>query len=482
MLAIVGTVIGAVTVVGLGTLALTRLDARHRAEDELGERAAALADVLAEVRPVRAGIVARRLQASLGVDRVELASLDEPPAWLPPDGAARLQAGETVTATDGGTVHAAAALPAGPPTPTGRAVVLTDSIDAGPGAAGRWFAVAGAATALAGVAVAAALARSLARPLAATEATAGRIAAGDLDARVPEPHPGADDELARLAGAINAMAASLQQSRQAEREFLLSVSHDLRTPLTSIRGWSEALADGAAPDPAAAGATIGEAAGRLERLVGDLLDLARLRARAFRLDVGPVDLADVAAGAAEALRPELEDLGLEVAVEVPSEPVVVDGDADRLAQVAANLLDNAGRHAAGLVRITVLATGDGDSATATAVLAVDDDGPGILAEDRARVFDRLHTSTRRAARSGTGTGVGLAIVAELAAAMGGRAEAGNAPGGGARLTVILPRSAAPEEQWPAPTAAGHRPGDDSAGQPEAVPPTPPTGPPSSAAP
>jgi signal transduction histidine kinase len=444
MLAIVGTVIGAVTVVGLGTLALTRLDARQRAEDELGVRAAALADVLAEVRPVRAGIVARRLQASLGVDRVELTSLGEPPPWLPHGGAARLQAGETVTATDGGTVHAAAALPAAPFTPAGRAVVLTDSIDAGPGAAGRWFAVAGAATALAGVAVAAALARSLARPVAATEATARRIAAGDLDARVPEPRPGADDELARLAGAINAMAASLQQSRQAERDFLLSVSHDLRTPLTSIRGWSEALADGAAPDPAATGATIGEAADRLERLVGDLLDLARLRARAFRLDLGPVDLADLAAGAAEALRPELEDLGLEVSVDVPSAPVVVDGDPDRLAQVAANLLDNAGRHASGVVRIGVVADGDDDGAGATAVLAVDDDGPGIPADDRARVFDRLHSSARRAARPGTGTGVGLAIVAELAAAMGGRAEAGDGPGGGARLKVTLPRSAVPE--------------------------------------
>jgi len=459
--AIVGMVIGAVTVVGLGTLALTRLDARHRAEDELGERAAALADVLAEVRPVRAGTVARRLQASLGVDQVELASLDEPPAWLPPGGAARLRAGETVTATDGGTVHAAAALPAG-----GRAVVLTDSIDTGPGAAGRWFAVAGAATALAGVAVAGALARSLARPLAATEATAGRIAAGDLEARVPEPRPGADDELARLAGAINAMAASLQQSRQAEREFLLSVSHDLRTPLTSIRGWSEALADGAAPDPAAAGATIGEAAARLERLVGDLLDLARLRARAFHLDVGPVDLADVAAGAAAAQRPELEDLGLEVTVDVPPAPVVVAGDADRLAQVAANLLDNAGRHAARRVRIAVVSDsgGDGDGHGPSAVLAVDDDGPGIPAEDRARVFDRLHTSPRRAARPGTGTGVGLAIVAELVAAMGGRAEAGDAPGGGARLTVTLPR-------------AGIHAARPAGGLP---PPTPPAGPPSPA--
>jgi HAMP domain-containing protein len=197
MFAIVGMVIGAVTVVGLGTLALTRLDARHRAEEELGERAAALADVLAEVRPVRAGIVARRLQASLGVDQVELASLDEPPAWLPPGGAARLRAGETVTATDGGTVHAAR--PRSPPGPGGRPD--RQHRQPGPGAAGRWFAVAGAATALAGVAVAAALARSLARPLAATEATAGRIAAGRPRRRVPQPRPGADDELARLASA-----------------------------------------------------------------------------------------------------------------------------------------------------------------------------------------------------------------------------------------------------------------------------------------
>jgi two-component system, OmpR family, sensor kinase len=272
---------------------------------------------------------------------------------------------------------------------------------------------------------------------------------------VPEPRAGSDDELARLAGAINAMAASLQQSRQAEREFLLSVSHDLRTPLTSIRGWSEALADGAAPDPAAAGATIGEAADRLERLVGDLLDLARLRARAFRLDEGPFDLVDVAAGAAEALRPELEDLGLEVAVDVPPAPVVVRGDADRLAQVAANLLENAGCHAAGLVRITVSSESDGYTG---AVLAVDDDGPGIPAEDRARVFDRLHTSTRRAARPGTGTGVGLAIVAELAAAMGGRAEAGDAPGGGARLTVTLPGPGPRRNGGPPPTASGSRPG------------------------
>jgi two-component system sensor histidine kinase BaeS len=461
-------------VVGLGTLALSRIDARRSAEAELGARAGALADVLAEVRPVRAGPVARRLGASLGVDEIDLTSLDSPPAWLPPGGAERLRAGETVTATRGGTVHAAAALHPGAATAGSRAVVLTDSIDTGTGAAGRWFVVAGAATALAGVAVAAALARSLARPLAATEATAGRIAAGDLDARVPDPDTG-DDELSRLARAINAMAGSLQQSRQAERDFLLSVSHDLRTPLTSIKGWSEALADGAAPDPAAAGATIGEAAARLDRLVGDLLDLARLRAKAFRLDLRPVDLADVAAGAAEALRHELSDAGLDVTVEVPDAPVVVAGDADRLAQVAGNLLDNAGRHAARRVRIAVHTDG------AAAVLAVDDDGPGIPPEERALLFARV-PADRRASRRGSGTGVGLAIVAELAAAMGGRVAAGDAPGGGARLTVALPRTAPRPEAQPEPTEAGRRPRAAHRDQPEGSRPTPPAVPPSPAAP
>jgi two-component system sensor histidine kinase BaeS len=474
LLAIVGTVIGAVAVVGLGTLALSRLDARRSAEHELGVRARALADVLAEVRPARAGPVARRLGASLGVDDVDLASVDDPPDWLPPDGVERLQHGETVTATRGGTVHAAAALHPGAGTPGGRAVVLTDSIDTGTGAAGRWFVVAGAATALAGVAVAAAVARSLARPLAATEATAGRIAAGDLDARVPATRTG-DDELARLADAINAMAASLQRSRAAERDFLLSVSHDLRTPLTSIRGWAEALADGAAPDPAGAGATIGEAAARLDRLVGDLLDLARLRARSFRLDVGPVDLAEVAAGAAEALRPELSDAGLDVAVDLPDGPVVVTGDADRLAQVAGNLLDNAGRHAARRVRIAVGAA-DGE-----AVLAVDDDGPGIRSEDRELLFARV-PADRRAARRGGGAGVGLAIVAELAAAMGGRVAAVDAPGGGARLTVVLPWTAPVLEAQPEPSAAERPPDGDDAGQPEGSRPAPPAVPPSPAAP
>ncbi len=389
--------------------------------------------MLGDVRRARAPAVARRLEGSLGVEDVELFPLADPPPELAAPDVAALGAGETVSFRRRDRVYAAApVVAAGDPAP--RAVLLTDTVDADFGPAGRWFVVAGVGTALAGVAAAFLLARTLARPVAATAATADRIAEGDLDARVPEEGTGRpDDELARLARSINAMAASLQQARLAEREFLLSVSHDLRTPLTAIGGWAEALADGAAPDPAAAGETIRVASERLDRLVRDLLDLARLRARAFSLDVATLDLREVARGTLDGLRPELEEAGLAVSIVAPAAPVLVDGDADRLAQVIANLLDNAGRHAGSWVHLEVGADAE------RAVLAVEDDGPGIPVPERRAVFERLDSGARAPARAGSGSGLGLAIVRELAVAMGGAVVAEEAPSGGARLVVTLPR-------------------------------------------
>ena len=228
------------------------------------------------------------------------------------------------------------------------------------------------------------------------------------------------------------MAASLERAQRTERDFLLSVSHDLRTPLTSISGWAEALADGTAPDTGAAGRTILAEARRLDRLVRDLLDLARLQAHAFTLRPEPVDLRDVATGTAEGLRPDFEDSGLVLEVDVPATPVIVAGDADRLAQIAGNLLENAGRHAARVIRVGVATEG------ADAMLVVTDDGVGIPPEARAAVFERLHADVRPTARTGQGTGLGLAIVRELARAMGGDVDALEADGGGARLLVRLP--------------------------------------------
>src|SRR5207249_6964710 len=125
-----------------------------------------------------------------------------------------------------------------------------------------------------------------------------QIASGDLAVTVPA-QPGADHELVSLAHSINTMAANLARSRRLERQFLLSVSHDLRTPLTSIQGFAEAIADGAATDTRRAAEVIAAEARRLERLVRDLLDLAKLDARRFSLDVHRVDAAEVVAHTAE---------------------------------------------------------------------------------------------------------------------------------------------------------------------------------------
>lgn len=434
-LAIVGAVVTTIVLVGVGTLVLARLDARRSTEDDLARHIEELAAVVGELSPQRAGPATRRLEPALDVDDVRIVPLaaDTAPAPLTDDEVARLLAGEDVSGRRGDVAHAASPLPAPAGGPPRRAVVAVDSVDAGIGSAGRWFVLAAAVTVALGAVLAGRLGRSVTEPLADAEAATRRIASGDLDVRLPVADGRGDEELARLGHSVNAMAASLARARSLERDFLLSVSHDLRTPLTSIAGWAEALSDGTAPEPAIAGATILGEAQRLDRLVRDLLDLARLRARAFALVPRRVDLRDVAAGVVEGLRPELEDADLEVVVELPKGPVTIDADPDRLAQIAANLVDNAGRHAVALVRVTVSTDGG------HAVLSVDDDGPGVPLEERDLVFERLYGGGRTAARTAAGTGLGLAIVRELARAMGGDAAATDAPSGGARFEVRLPR-------------------------------------------
>jgi two-component system sensor histidine kinase BaeS len=461
---IAGVMTAAVVVVGLGTLALTTAVERRDNQRDLEHRVEEMAGILSEVRPRRVERVTIRMGPALDVDSLDLIRLDLPNAVLSEDDMVELRNGAAVSGRRGNEAHAAAPVAGrngGTPT---QALVATDSTDPGIGPATRWFVLASVVTVVLGGLVAGRLARALARPLHEAEVTARRIADGDLSARIETPgrpargahspsaghgrsdeHPPSDqrppgNELARLVESINTMAASLQHAQGLERDFLLSVSHDLRTPLTSISGWAEALADGTAPDPARAGTTILSEAGRLDRLVRDLLDLARLRARSFRLDPRPVDLRDVAAGAAEGLRPDLEDAHLLVRVEAPAVPVIVDGDPDRLAQVAANLIENAGRYAASQVRVSVEldAAGVNGSPGPSAVLAVEDDGQGIPPAERPHLFERMYAGARPPARVGGGTGLGLTIVRELAQAMHGDADVGEAAGGGARFVVHLP--------------------------------------------
>ena len=196
-------------------------------------------------------------------------------------------------------------------------VVLTQSVETQPlGRAGPYLLLTGALALIVAGLVSAYLARRLTKPIAAMRDTAQRIAGGDLSARV-DLTEGPDDELRSLAHSLDAMAAELETARGHERAFLLSVSHDLRTPLTSIRGYADAITDGVVDDPAErarAGSIIAAEARRLERLVADLLDLARLDAHQFSLNPKPVDARSVVYDAVAGFVPSARDWGLRLEV------------------------------------------------------------------------------------------------------------------------------------------------------------------------
>ncbi len=293
--------------------------------------------------------------------------------------------------------------------------------------------------------VAAFLGGRISSPLTRAVDTTTAIASGDLSARV-EVSPGDYPELAALARSINAMGDSLVEAKGLERQFLMSVSHDLRTPLTAIRGYAEAIADGASDDPAAAAAVIIEASARLERLVQDLLDLARLDAKRFSLEIRGTDAVEVARSVVQRFSPKARALHVSLDGTLPDSPVEVRADPDRLAQVISNLLENALDFASSRVLVGV------GAAETHCAIWVDDDGPGIAPEDLSRVFDR-HFSADRTSRRAIRSGLGLAIVAELVAAMEGqvRAESPTPSGEGTRMVVWMPRSR-PSSPLPPPVA------------------------------
>jgi two-component system sensor histidine kinase BaeS len=348
----------------------------------------------------------------------------------------RLLAGATQTGLQDDTAFAA--LPLTPIARRTPVLVLTQHVETRPlGQAGGYLLVTGAFALVIAAIVAALLARRLTRPIAAMQETAGRIAAGDLSARVPrDALP--DDELGSLARSIDAMADELQTAQGHERAFLLSISHDLRTPLTSIKGYAEALADGvieSPPDRTRASGVILAEARRLERLVADLLDLARLDAHEFSFDARRVDARAVVDATVDGFAPAARAWGVRLD-RAPGDPVDVETDPERLAQIVANLVENALKYARTEVRVD-LARRNGQME-----LHVDDDGPGIVPEERERVFERLYTARGAPSRK-VGTGIGLAVVHELAVAMGGAAACEPLPAGGTRFVVRIPTRGAP---------------------------------------
>ncbi|ROP38124.1 HAMP domain-containing sensor histidine kinase [Saccharothrix texasensis] len=274
------------------------------------------------------------------------------------------------------------------------------------------------------------LGKLVARPLRRTAAVARTMSGGRRDLRAPERGPA---EVAEVGGAVNALADALARSEARQREFLLSVSHELRTPLTAVSGFAESLADGvvSGPEVRSVGRTISREAHRLDRLVTDLLDLARLGADDFRVDLDRVDLTEVVTAAAEVWRARCAAKGVEFRLAAPPGPTVRTTDARRVRQVLDGLLENALRLTpAG--RPVVLALDD--------VLQVRDGGPGLSEEDYRVAFRKgaLHAKYERSRP--VGTGVGLALVHGLVTRLGGTIEAGPAPEGGAAFTVRLPHA------------------------------------------
>jgi two-component system sensor histidine kinase BaeS len=291
--------------------------------------------------------------------------------------------------------------------------------------------------ALAGVALAALvslwLARRLARPVVRVADAARSLAWGDSPKPVPVEGGG---ELAQLATSFNEMSEQLARARAAEQQFLLSVSHELKTPLTAIRGYAEAIGEQAV-GPEEAAATIALEADRLERLVRDLLDLARMRKSEFAVHVEELDLAETAQDVVRRLEPQARLCGVRLEADAPA-PAPALGDVDRVLQAASNLVENA-------LRLTPA----GGSVTVRArpgELAVEDTGPGLRAEELARAFERFYLYSRYRGERPVGTGLGLAIVKELAQAMHGGVEVASELGRGTRFTLRLPSAPARERE------------------------------------
>ena len=280
----------------------------------------------------------------------------------------------------------------------------------------------------------------LTTPLRRAADAAIRLGRGDRSIHVPPEGP---EEVADISEALNRLATALTVSEGRQRQFLLSVSHELRTPITSVRGYAEALADGLveSDDVARTGSVMAAEARRLDRLVSDLLDLARLRADDFAIDCTDVDLTVMLTDAVDAWSGRCARADVRLLPEPPAQSVMVRADPMRLRQVIDNLVENA-------LRVTpaggvIVVSGALDASAVCGVIEVRDSGPGISEDDRAVAFEPGILHERYRGLRPVGTGLGLALVGRLAAGMGGWASADSAPEGGACFRVGVPLAPAP---------------------------------------
>jgi two-component system OmpR family sensor kinase len=288
------------------------------------------------------------------------------------------------------------------------------------------------------------------RPLADVEATAGAIAEGDLERRVPGDE--APTEVGHLAKSLNTMLgriqaafaerdateAELRRSEARLRRFVADASHELRTPVAAVAAYAELFERGANDRPvdlARVMSGIRVETSRMGELVDDLLLLARLD-EGRPLAREPLELVSIAAQAVDAAR----TVGPQWPVRLEAgQPVEILGDAARLRQVLDNLLANVRAHTPEGTSVVVKVGQEGDEA----IVVVSDDGPGMTADEASHVFERFYRVDQSRSREHGGAGLGLAIVAAIVESHGGTVSASSAPGRGATFTVRLPATASP---------------------------------------
>lgn len=277
------------------------------------------------------------------------------------------------------------------------------------------------------------LARWVRERLAGLESASNQIADGDLSARAPVE---GDDAIATVSVAFNDMAANLQATHLREREFLMSIGHDLRTPLTTIRGYAEALDEGAigSDDAERVAAVLHTQTDRLTRLVEDVMLLARLEAQEFTLRPEPTDVSAHLRGVVETYRGRADELGVNL-VFASTGSAMANIDPDRLDQVCSNLIENALRYTPEHGAVTVTVETDVDHGSVR--LVVGDTGPGLEPADADRVFERLYVQQRYHPIRPEGSGLGLTIARELVDAMGGTVRVESTPGEGSQFIVEL---------------------------------------------
>lgn len=277
------------------------------------------------------------------------------------------------------------------------------------------------------------IARWVAAPLQRIARQAKAISEGEYHPIPPE----GPSEVIELTQAFNEMSARVQSSQQSQRDFVANVSHELKTPLTSIQGFAQAILDGTAETPEelqqAAGVICSEA-GRMHRMVMELLDLARIDAGTLEFRRLPIDLNALLQGVVEKFKPQAKESEVNLIAEIESVPTIT-GDSDRLAQVFTNLLDNAIKFTPPGGKVKLRAAPLNDQAQIT----VEDSGPGLAPEELERIFERFYQVDRsRPGGSGRGAGLGLAIAREIIEAHQGQISAHSNPGEGTIFVVKLP--------------------------------------------